>query len=416
MDPLGVVSDVVRRNADRVFLVDTALGRELTFREFDAGVGRLARLLRSPGLDLARGDRLVVLLPNSVEFAALYFAALQGGVTLVPLNGALHPRDLAFAVERAGAKALVHAGDFPALPASVSPRWRLPLWPFPDRQAGTAEPARADDLLTIVFTSGTTARPKAVAHKVGSLFGNALAFNEAVGLGPEHRFLHLLPMSYSGGFFNQLISPFLAGASVVMTPGWGPRTPLDFWRLPREHGVNALWLTPTMAAALLRVDRDEEGRAWCREQVRLCNVGMAPLPARLKRDFEATYGVPLYESYGLSETLLVSANRPAEGAAPGSVGRPLAGVEVRIQDGEVMIRTPHLMAGTLDLETGGLEASDSSAWFASGDLGELDRDGRLRITGRKKDVIIRAGLSVSPRAIEEELLTHEAVDEAAVVG
>ena len=408
------VLDHVRRHAERPFLVIPERGITLTFEGFHRAALGLAAGLAEQGL--VRGDRLVAVLPNSAGFAMLYFACLHLGVTVVPVNPALHPRDVAFAIEHSGAKLLVWVQATRGFVMGSMKRWELPSFPWKDLPAPLAAPVTDDDLWTIVFTSGTTAFPKAVAHKVGSLFGNARAFNAEMELGPEHRFLHLFPMAYSGGFFNQLISPFWAGSSVVMTPGFGPRTPLDFWRLPMKHGVNALWLNPTIAAALLRVDRDEAGRAWCRKNVRRCFIGTAPLHAALKREFEETYGVPLYESYGLSETLLLTANGPKTGAVEGAAGRPLPGIGLREIDGEICVHTPHLMAGPLDYETSRVVPPAESGWFPTGDLGDLGSDGLLRITGRKKDVILRAGLNVSPRALEEVLLLHAAVAQAAVVG
>lgn len=413
-NPLGSVLEVVRRHEERPFLLIPERGLTLSFGGFHRAAVGLAARLGEEGL--TRGDRLVAVLPNSAEFALLYFACLHRGVTVVPVNPALHPRDVVFAIGHSGGKLLVYAEATRGFVMGPMRRWELPSLPFDERPTTGAAEVTDDDLLTIVFTSGTTAFPKAVAHKVGSLFGNARAFNAEMGLGPEHRFLHLFPMAYSGGFFNQLISPFLAGSSVVMTPGFGPRTALDFWKTPMACGVNALWLNPTIAAALLRVDRDEEGQAWCRANIRRCFIGTAPLHAPLKRAFEAAYGVPLYESYGLSETLLVAANGPGAGAVEGAVGRPLPGVEVLVSDGELLIKTPHLMAGTLDYATSRVIPPSDPEWFPSGDLGEIGADGLVRITGRKKDVILRAGLNVSPRALEELLLQHEAVEQAAVVG
>ncbi|MBI5202571.1 MAG: acyl--CoA ligase [Elusimicrobia bacterium] len=411
--PFADVSELARRHEARPFLISPERGLTLTYGGFHKAAGVLAGKLAAEGL--SRGDRLVAILPNSVEFAILYFAALRLGVVVMPVNPALHPRDAAFAIEHSGAKLQVFVPATRGFVMGKIPRWELPRLPWTGPEAPPA-PAAADDLLTIVFTSGTTAFPKAVAHKIGSLFGNARAFNEEMELGPGHRFLHLFPMAYSGGFFNQLISPFCAGASVVMTPGWGARSALDFWSVPRANGVNALWLNPTIAAALLRVDRDDAGRAWCRENVTRCFIGTAPLHARIKREFEARYGVALYESYGLSETLLATANGPKTGAVEGASGKPLPGVGLREIEGEICVHTPHLMAGTLNYETSALVPPAETEWFPTGDLGMLGSDGLLRITGRKKDVILRAGLNVSPRALEEVLMQHEAVEQAAVVG
>lgn len=424
-DPLGSVLEVAKANADRAFLISPERGLTLTFGGFHDGARGLACRLESLGV--RRGDRVLALLPNSPEYAVLFFACLYLGAAVVPVNPALHPRDVGFIIRSAGAKLLIHSGTKP--PADGPALWELPLlgdplFKLPWRPLRGVEP---DDILTIVFTSGTTAFPKAVAHRIGSLVGNARAFNAAMGNGADDRFLHLFPLSYSGGFFNLLIAPYLAGASVVMTPGFGPRSALDFWRLPAAHGVNAMWLSPSMAAALLSVDRDEAGRSWCRRNVRKLFIGTAPLHVNVKRAFESAYGVPLYESYGLSETLLAAACGPKTGAIEGSVGAPLEGVGLSVrdgggrevpagQDGDVFIRTPHLMAGTLDYETSAVTPAARDAWFPTGDIGRLSADGLLSITGRKKDLIIRAGLNVSPTAIENVLLEHGAVEQAAVVG
>ncbi len=417
------------KNADRPFLVLADRGgRTLTYGEFEAKSLGLAGRLESLGIE--RGDRVLAVLPNSAEYALLFFACLRLGAAVVPVNPALHPRDIQFIIRNAGAKLLLHdAQTLSLLEGLQTPRWELPLLddPIYDADWRPRPGVSPDDLLTIVFTSGTTAFPKAVAHKSGSLLGNARLFNRAVGLGPEDRFLQLFPMAYSGGFFNLLISPYSAGASVVMAPGYGPRTALDFWKVPMAHGVNALWLTPTVAAALLMANRDEAGRAWCRQNIRKAFIGTAPLHAKLKRDFETAHGVSLLESYGLSETLLVASETPEARSGGGSVGPPLPGIQLSVRDdagrelprgreGEIHVKTPHLMAGYMDFEKNAPAPAGEDGWLASGDIGRLEGDGRLSITGRKKDLIIRAGLCVSPMAVESVLLEHEAVAQAAVVG
>jgi long-chain acyl-CoA synthetase len=155
-------------------------------------------------------------------------------------------------------------------------------------------------------------------------------------------------------------------------------------------------------------------------------VGTAPLPLTLKGEFEAAYGTPLQESYGLSETLFVSTNAPGLDYRAGSVGPALPGVALKIvgddgaeaprgMAGEIWVCSPFQMAGYLDFSAG-QPAPPASEWFASGDIGKLDGDGWLFITDRKKDIIIRGGSNVSPRAVEDVLLAHADVEQAAVVG
>lgn len=438
-DLLGSVVDIAKANAGREFLAAPDRGLSLTYGEFhDSACGLACRL---EALGVRRQDRVLALLPNSPEYAILFFACLYMGATIVPVNPALHPRDVQFIIHNAGAKLIVFNGltrhflQGVAQPADKIQRWEMPLLteplfklPWENHPWRPLQGVAADDIFTIVFTSGTTAFPKAIAHKIGSFLGNAKAFNDAMGLGHGDRFLHLLPMAYSGGFFNLLISPYMASSSIVMTPGFGPRSALEFWKVPMEHGVNTMWLTPTIASTLLRVDRDETGRQWCRSNIRRFFIGTAPLHLKTKRDFEAAYGAPLLESYGLSETLLVTAIGPKTGTAEGSVGLPLAGMSVSIRDqegaevpdgseGEIFIKTPHLMAGQFDYEASAIRPpAEAGGWFASGDIGRRLAGGHLGITGREKDVIIRAGLNISPTAVEDVLLRHEAVAQAAVVG
>lgn len=427
---------IAAERKDAPFLIVPDRRLTLTYGEFhDAALGLACRLQEE---GVRRGDRVVALLGNSPEYAILYFAALYLGATVVTANPALHLREVHFVIRNSGAKLLIHGEETkhfllgPSQPADSIRRWLMPRLneplfriPWSNHPWKPLDGATPGDLFTIVFTSGTTAFPKAVAHRTASLLGNAAAFNAAMGAAPSDRFLHLLPMAYSGGFFNALIAPYCAGSSVVLTPGFGARTALDFWKVPMENGVNALWLTPAILSALLKVDRDESGKAWCRAKIKKVFAGMGPLHLEVKRAFEKAYGVEVLESYGLSETLLLAANAPGA-AVEGSVGRLLPGVELQARgedgrvlpagsEGELFARTPHLMAGYLDQETSRVTPV-ADAWFPTGDLGAVAADGRVRLTGRKKDLIIRGGLNISPMAVEEVLLRHEAVAAAAVVG
>jgi long-chain acyl-CoA synthetase len=420
-DLLRVAAD----NKDRPFLLVPDRRLTLTFGEFHEAALGLACRLQEEGVK--PGDRVCALLTNSPEYAILYFAALYMGAAVAAVNPSLHPRDVAFAVTHSGAKLLVYGEETKhfllgagALEVPfkkwLMPKLNEPLFriPWQNHSWKPLDKVSADAILTIVFTSGTTAAPKAVAHTIGNLLGNAAAFNSAVALSPSDRFLHLLPMSYSGGFFNTLISPYLAGSSVVLTPGFGPRTALEFWNAPMEHGVNALWLTPAILSVLLKVDRDAAGKAWCRANIKKLFAGMGPLYPQVQKDFEAAYGVPVLNSFGLSETLIVSTHIPGANGPKESVGKLLPGVKAVAKDDELFVETPHQMAGYLDYVSGKLQPQPKP--FPTGDMGTMDAQGWLTLTGRKKDLIIRSGLNISPLALEEVLLRHEAVAQAAVVG
>lgn len=436
-DAQGMLSAVLYRHADRPFLIDSATGRQLTYAGFADLSCRAAGLMYASGV--RRSDRVMLLLTNSIEFAACYFGCLFLGAAAVPLGPAAAPRDVAYAVAHSRVKLVIHseataalAEAVPEIGATQNIRLRnaellLATEPPPVLADSPVDNVSGDHLFSITFTSGTTSSPKAVAHRVGSLLQNAEAFNDALGFGPEHRFLHVMPMAYMAGFLNTLICPFMAGASVVLAPPFDGRSILRFWEPVLRYRADTFWLAPTMLAALLQIDRNRAGREYCRESVKAICVGTAPLPVTTKRDFESAYGIELFESYGLSELLLISGNSSRFPRVPGSAGRVLPGIDIRATaetgdpvrpgtDGELWVRTPYVMAGYLNAHTCEPDPVSHDSWFPTGDIGHVTTEGDVLITGRKKDLIIRGGVNVSPRAVEEVLLEHDAVDKVAVVG
>jgi acyl-CoA synthetase (AMP-forming)/AMP-acid ligase II len=446
-----MITDVVERRRDHVFLVDAATSGEITYGEFHRQACALAAELRRRGL--RKGDRIAVMLPNSCELAILYFACIYLGAVIVPTNPSLSKSDVQFILESCKPALIVasstSADAIKTLHANVLTLITLQEAskdaPGPDhikhqiriddladeKEFVPLETSDAEDLIVIMYTSGTSAKPKGLAHRLGHMFRNALAFAGAQHLDQESRFYLTLSMAYMGGFYNLLVLPFLCGASVVVDHVFDARSSLFFWDKAKNNHVNTLWLAPTVLSILLRMDRGRTGEEFCRSSVRHAFVGFAPLPLKVKNEFEARYGVHLIENYGLSETLFVTARSRTDLGAGGYVGEALPGVELQIAndndsdnnqegsvppgaDGEVQILTPDLMAGYLDAD-GALSKMDADFWFPTGDVGHLDERGSLFITGRKKDLIIRGGVNISPAAIEESLMHIPGVAEVAVV-
>jgi long-chain acyl-CoA synthetase len=404
---------IAREHADRPFLVDARDGTELTFGALDEGARRIAADLRGRGLEA--GDGVAFIATNSIALATAYFGCLYAGVVAIPLNPVLAPAEISSILARSGARLLV-LGEGIAEPEGdgVPPILTLEAWDpalMPETDLRPFDGVGPDDQLCTIYTSGTTGRPSAVRHTIADLVDNARMFTSALGIGPDHRFYGVLAMTYLGGYYNLLLLPYVAGASVAVTDAFDARAALDFWTQARRADVTALWLVPTIAAILLHLDRSDDGPAFCREHVDLTLIGTAPLPASLRARIEERYGLGLHENYALSETLFLTSSTPGDPAPPGSVGRVLPGVDVRVaagaDEGELEVRTPFLMTGA---------QTDAEGWFTTGDIGRFDADGRLAITGRTKDVIIRGGVNVSPAAAEDVLLSHPAVVECAVVG
>jgi long-chain acyl-CoA synthetase len=313
------VLDIVTRYGDRPFLIDSVNDQEVSFEEFHQLASSLAVVLRGQGI--CRGDRIAIILNNSVELVVLYFACLYLGAVAVPINPQLHKRDIEFILKCCGAsvavcstltKRLIDIACLESDGYSI-----VCLLPKTELETGYREPhiwslnrastnniddfepfvgVSPNDLYTITFTSGTTSFPKGVAHKIDTLLKSAVVFNEELNIGTDNRFYHVLPMAYMAGLLNTLLCPFLAGASVVISRPSDARLTLDFWDSVIKYGVNTLWLVPAILSWLMRIDRDDAGLAYSREHIDTVCVGTAPLPLKLKRDFENKYGLQLFES------------------------------------------------------------------------------------------------------------------------
>lgn len=435
------ILDVINRFADRPFIIDSVNDCSYTYAEFHALTLSLSSKLSASGV--GRGDHIGILLNNCIEFATLYFACLNLGAVAVPINPQLHVKEIDFIICHAGLKMLIYS-PLTATLVSLGTLSNLNLirfcitsersndltWSHRNAKDITSsfkpfQGVLLSDTFTITFTSGTTGSPKGVMHRISNLVGSAVEFNRELGFTPEDRFYHVFSMAYMAGFLNTLICPFVAGASVVIGPAFDPMLALKFWDMPLKYNVNTLWLVPTILSSLLKLDRNSAGKDYCREYIRNVCIGTAPLPLKVQREFEETYGVRTLESYGLSETLFVATNSLKTDAVPGSVGTVLPSVQLEFDEQEdtslgpsreILISCPFSMIGYLNFETLKPDPLPADKQFSSGDLGYLDAKGNLFISGRKKDLIIKGGVNVSPSAVEYVLLEHPAVENAAVIG
>jgi len=401
----------------------------MTYGELDDAAARLARLLHADGLQ--PGDRVGVMLPNVPQFAVAYYGVLRAGGIVVPMNPLLKAREVEYYLRDSGAGNLIVWHEVAteaargAEAAGVRPRAVAPgafreLLATHQPVAGTVARASGDTAV-LLYTSGTTGRPKGAELTHGNLRRNAAIFaTTLLHLSPDDVIVGCLPFFHAFGQTCCLNAAVASGSTVTLISRFDARATLAAIASERATVFEGV---PTMYSALLEQAR-RDGIADA-PSLRVCVSGGAALPVEVLHSFEEKFRCVILEGYGLSETSPVASfNHPGGERKPGSIGTPIDGVEFRLIDdegkdaddiGEIAIRGHNIMKGYWQRpeETG---AAFVDGWFRTGDIGRVDDDGYYYIVDRKKDLIIRGGYNVYPREVEEVLYEHPAVREAAVIG
>ena len=386
-------------------------GRWLSAGELEETTRRAAGRLRAAGLE--PGQRLLVVAESSVGFVTAYIGALRAGLTVVPVNPA-YPRPEVTAIVRdcRPAAALVDSDERAqwvlAASGGATPIHGLDLAGLPGPAASRLDRAAPGDVALLIYTSGTTGRPKGVPLTHANLLSSATAVGLAWRWAPDDHLLLTLPLFHVHGLGVGLHGSLCAGAAVRLRPRFDPA---DVAR-QAQAGATVFFGVPTMYQRLAGESLAGELRP-----LRLLVSGSAPLDPALARQIATAAGQMPLERYGMSETVMLAGN-PYDGERrPGTVGFPFPGVELRLADtGEVHVRGPNVIDGYLDQPEATARAFSGDGWFRTGDIGELDEEGYLRLVGRSKELIISGGYNVYPREVEEALASHPAVREVAVVG
>jgi long-chain acyl-CoA synthetase len=370
--------------------------------------------------------RVGLLLPASAGFAASFYGTLLAGKAAVPINFLLGEREMAHVIRDSGIDTVVTipilGQRLAGLPLKVVDLTKLPKPPagLPATPSRLPTPA-ASDMAVLLYTSGTSGLPKGVVLTYGNLQSDVEAAIEHAQLKDRHRFLGIVPLFHSTGMLATLLAPTTLGAMVVYQARFSP---LAVVKALREHQISVLAAVPSMYAALLRLK--EAGPEDVKSMYAAISGG-EPLPANVREGFTQKFGIPLFEGYGLTETIGPVAFNTPQNHRAGSVGRLIPGAQARIVDddghdatpglsGEVWLRGPMVMQGYFNLPDETAAARTADGYFRTGDLGLIDAEGYLHITGRKKDLIIVAGEKAVPREIEETIMRHPGVADCAVVG
>lgn len=414
-------------------------GQPTDFRTFADLSNRVGAALAARGI--GKGDRVGLYCINSDFFALAYFGILKTGGTVVPINLLLNPKEVAYILNDAGAKALIYFELFDEAVQAVraeSPTLntvvRIGQTPAPDDTInwtellhGPVTPPEVvirpeDDAAAILYTSGTTGKPKGALLTHHNLASNVASIHEALHLtAGEDVLLVVLPMFHAFAATVGMLFPLLNGCTIVPLPKFDP---VHVANAIAEHEVTFFMAVPSMYSVLLRLPDEAADKL---ASLKVCVSGAAALPVEVMEQFEAKFGKAIHEGDGPTECSPVTCVNPIGGLRkPGSVGLSVPRVDMDIRDdegrplppgeiGELCVRGPNVMKGYWNRpeET---RAAFFAEWFRTGDLGYQDADGYFFIVDRKKDMIIVNGMNVYPRVIEEILYQHEAVQEAAVVG
>ncbi|MEV0318228.1 long-chain fatty acid--CoA ligase [Streptomyces sp. NPDC050658] len=428
----SVLAEPARRRPDHTALVEGEL--RLSYGELWSQARALAAAL--VGLGVRPGDRVALMAPNTAEFPRAYYAILAAGGVVVPVHLLLSAEEVEHVLRDSGAALLLcHPAQAETGKAAAAATGVRMVALGEDGELGTlagaAEPLvthvtrDADDPAVVFYTSGTTGVPKgAVLSHLNLVMNATVCAFDAHDVHRDDIALGALPLFHAFGQTVSMNATWRAGATLVLLPRFDAARAIE---LMAAEGVNTFHGVPTMYVNLLAAAPD----AAVLPGLRQCVSGGASLPVAVLERFEETFGVRIYEGYGLSETSpTASVNQPVFGTRAGSIGHSVWGVDVEIARAEAEGRIELLPAGELGEVVirghnvfseylGRPEATEEAVvdgWFRTGDLGTKDADGFLAIVDRKKDVIIRGGFNVYPREVEEVLMRHPDVAQAAVIG
>jgi len=436
MKPNTVAALVEAQAAERpdaVYFVAAETGHTLTFRGLGESCAAVRAMLSARGL--APGAHISLVMPNGLATLRLLLGAMSGGFCVNPVNLLSQPEQMRYVLDHSDSSLVFATPDWSSKVRDLVKDLPRPIQvvevdpdseSLPDEERGHSRvggnPISPDSLALLMYTSGTTGKPKGVMLSQANLAANAHAISAEHRLGPSDRVTAILPLYHINAFAVTMLAPLAHGGSLAMPARFSAG---KFWDLVDRFECTWLNMVPTIVSFLL------EGPAPRREsiaKVRFCRSASAPLPPEHLLAFQKKFGVSVIETMGLTETVAPAFSNPyePERRKVGSVGQP-SGCEAKIVDaegndlpdgvpGEIVIRGPQVTGGYYKNEGATADAFFAGGWFRSGDIGIRDADGFFFVTGRIKELIIKGGENIAPREIDEVLLRHPAVLDAAAVG
>jgi long-chain acyl-CoA synthetase len=434
-----LVETQAEKHQDKIFLYwkDTTV----SYKQLNELTNKVANFLYDLGI--RKGDKVSVYLPNMPEYVYLYLGIPKIGAVTGPVNALFKAREVKFVVGHSEAKAIVTVpqfieiineikDDLPNLEHVIvigeTVENALHFWELMEKATGEAPPdvkiKEKIDVAAILYTSGTTGFPKGVLQTHFNIRRNTEMLRDFLKASEDFRFMLILPLFHVNAQIVTVMTPFLIGASCILTPGFSAQT---HWETVAKYKASTFSAVPTVLSILLKMPHENLDLS----SLEFVVCGAAPLPVEVFREFEATFNCKIVEGYGLTEGTCVSSVNPLPTESEdrrkiGSIGLPIPGNKMRIVDdegnkvppntkGEIVVKGDNVMMEYFKNPEANAETL-KGGWLYTGDIGHMDEDGFFFITDRKKDMIIRGGENIYPREIEEVLYAHPSVSLATVIG
>lgn len=430
-----LIVEAARRDPEGVYALSAEHGEaSLTNAALERSCRRVAALLARSGAPA--GSTVSAVMPNGINTLRVLLGALFGGCRVNPVNLLSQPEQMRYVLEHSDCSLVVVAPEWEervrAMLQGIAREVRV-LVATPEAtsiegervedERGAGMPPSMDDVGLLMYTSGTTGVPKGVMLTQASLAANAHAISAEHALRHGDRVLGVLPLYHINAFVVTMLAPLAHGGSVCIASRFSVA---KFWQQAIDHGCTWLNVVPTIVSYLLEAEAPPRDRT---AGIRFCRSASAALPPEHLLAFEQKFGIAIVETMGLTETAAPAFSNPMDAGARkvGAVGRA-SGCTARVVQpdtqaevpdgtiGEIVIHGPNVMKGYYKNEQATAAAFNAQGWLRTGDLGYRDPDGFFFVTGRIKELIIKGGENIAPREVDEALLRHPSVLEAAAVG
>ncbi|RKQ31299.1 fatty acid--CoA ligase family protein [Oceanobacillus halophilus] len=422
---------------------------ETSYMELEGAVSKVASQLSNMGIQ--KGDHIALVLGNSPYYIIGLYGALRAGAVVIPINPLYTENEISYILKNGDVKAVFTmdvlldkfvgiAEELPMVNHVIScesnPNLQLEQYPFASKIITFSELIKhgdvsfkgpnvtEEDVAIILYTSGTTGKPKGAMLTHKNLFSNAKDVADYLTINENDRVIAALPMFHVFCLTVALNAPLMNGGTILILPKFSPQ---EVFRIANEYEATVFAGVPTMYNFLLQAAKTNSEATATFNSIRLCISGGAAMPVALLTAFEETFNVTISEGYGLSEASPVTCFNPLDRPRkPGSIGRNISNVENKVVDemgeevpvgevGELVSRGPNIMKGYYKLpEETAVALRDG--WLYTGDMARMDDEGYFYIVDRKKDMILVGGYNVYPREVEEVLYSHPNVTEVAVIG